>query len=220
MLNKVIRKTWGRAPSSIIDASCGIGTQAIGLTQLGYNVSASDLSPEAINRAKREAKSRNVTIPFYVSDMRNLTEVHSKPADVVITIDSAIQHLLSDDAIISAFQQFYNLSKIGGGCIISTRDYEGENIQSGTIRPYAIKEINGIRYVILQVWDCHEAIFRLSMYIIRDFGDRNCVTSVLRTQYYPITIPHLMRLLEQAGYVNIQRIDDIFFQPIIVGNKV
>src|SRR5262245_35679225 len=32
----------GRA---ILDAACGIGTQALGLAQLGYNVTASDLSP-------------------------------------------------------------------------------------------------------------------------------------------------------------------------------
>jgi len=220
ILNSVIRKTWGKGPVSIIDASCGIGTQTIGLTQLGYRVSASDLSSGAINRAKREAESRNLSIPLYISNMRNLTEVHSKPADIVISIDSAIQHLLSDEAILCAFQQFYALSKSGGGCIISARDYENENIENGTIRPYGIKEIDGAKFLILQVWECRANIYGLSMYIIKDLGRENCTASVFRTQYYPISISHLMELLEKAGFVDVQRIDNIFFQPIIIGSKV
>ncbi len=40
---------------SVLDVSCGIGTQALGLAGLGYQVTASDLSPGAIVRARKEA---------------------------------------------------------------------------------------------------------------------------------------------------------------------
>ncbi len=43
--------------------------QALGLAQLGYEVKASDLSAEEIERAKKEAFQRNLQIAFSVADM-------------------------------------------------------------------------------------------------------------------------------------------------------
>ena len=67
-LSALIEAEW---PSSrkILDVSCGIGTQAIGLAMQGYAVSASDLSEKMIERAKREAHSRNVEVSFSVCDI-------------------------------------------------------------------------------------------------------------------------------------------------------
>jgi 2-polyprenyl-3-methyl-5-hydroxy-6-metoxy-1,4-benzoquinol methylase len=46
MLDSVIREIWGDDASSVLDVSCGIGTQARGLSGKGYHVTASDLSFE------------------------------------------------------------------------------------------------------------------------------------------------------------------------------
>ena len=43
-INSVIRDTWGTAVNIVLDASCGIGTQALGLAELGYTVAARSLS--------------------------------------------------------------------------------------------------------------------------------------------------------------------------------
>jgi 2-polyprenyl-3-methyl-5-hydroxy-6-metoxy-1,4-benzoquinol methylase len=50
--------------SDVLDAACGIGTQTLGLAQLGYRVTASDLSPRAVTRAREEAATRGLTIAF------------------------------------------------------------------------------------------------------------------------------------------------------------
>src|SRR5579859_4697440 len=59
-LDSVIREFWGQDHRTILDVACGIGTQALGLAQLGYTVIASDLSPNAIDRAKYEAAQRGL----------------------------------------------------------------------------------------------------------------------------------------------------------------
>jgi 2-polyprenyl-3-methyl-5-hydroxy-6-metoxy-1,4-benzoquinol methylase len=41
-LDSLIRRHAIKPCSSLLDASCGIGTQAIGLAALGYNVAGSD----------------------------------------------------------------------------------------------------------------------------------------------------------------------------------
>ena len=57
-LDRLIRdqsKTDGR---KLLDCSCGIGIRAIGLAQQGYDVAASDISSEAVARAKSEAATQ------------------------------------------------------------------------------------------------------------------------------------------------------------------
>jgi len=38
MLDSVIREIWGDRVFSVLDVSCGIGTQSLGLARLGYQV--------------------------------------------------------------------------------------------------------------------------------------------------------------------------------------
>lgn len=50
-LDAIIRKDVGPPPRSILDVSCGIGTQALGLAALGHAVTASDLSSTVVVRS-------------------------------------------------------------------------------------------------------------------------------------------------------------------------
>ncbi len=62
-LDRIIQKNKNahRQNLTLLDCSCGIGTQAIGLALLGYNIHATDLSPKAVERAKTEAKRMGAT---------------------------------------------------------------------------------------------------------------------------------------------------------------
>src|SRR5262245_32507082 len=63
-LDGVIRERWGDGHLSILDAACGIGTQALGLATLGHRVTASDISDAELERAAREARDRGLAIHF------------------------------------------------------------------------------------------------------------------------------------------------------------
>src|SRR5271166_5356607 len=69
-LSSIIHERWGIGSQTILDVSCGIGTQAIGLAKRGFVVTASDLSAGAIARAKTEARDRAVEINFSICDMK------------------------------------------------------------------------------------------------------------------------------------------------------
>ncbi len=51
-----------RDAETVLDAACGIGTQAIGLARAGFAVTASDLSPAAVARCSREAAARGLPV--------------------------------------------------------------------------------------------------------------------------------------------------------------
>ena len=53
-LDGIIQEHFSDKVNSILDVSCGIGTQSLGLANLGYLVSGSDLSSQAIQIAQKE----------------------------------------------------------------------------------------------------------------------------------------------------------------------
>ena len=81
----------GLVQKSVLDVSCGIGTQAIALALNGYAVTGSDLSKNAIKRAAEEAAKRNVDTEFSVCDMREAHAHHGTGFDVVVSADNSIR---------------------------------------------------------------------------------------------------------------------------------
>jgi SAM-dependent methyltransferase len=219
LLDRIIQEVWGTRVTSILDVSCGIGTQAMGLTQRGYQVWASDLSPKAVDRAKRETLERGLEIPFSVIDMREVYSAFKRQFDLVISVDNSVPHLLTDDDILLAFKEFYKCCKSGGGCLITVRDYETEDHQSGKMIPYGTRVDGDKRYHIFQVRDYQNDTYQVSMFFVEDKGDGNPETYVMRTRYYAISIDKLCVLMEQAGFIDVMRLDDEFFQPVIVGTR-
>lgn len=218
MLDSVIHEYWGDA-TSILDVSCGIGTQSLGLSGLGYRVTASDLSIEEVERAKQEAAIRNLSIEFSVADMRYAFNHHTQQFDVVISCDNSVPHLLSDQDILNAFQQIYECINPGGGCIITVRDYEKEDLSKQQVVPYGIREEDGVRWLLWQVWDPHPPKYDVTFYFVEDRGEQECRTHAFRSKYYSIGVPSLMELMQQAGFHDVRRLDGRFFQPMIVGTK-
>jgi SAM-dependent methyltransferase len=219
MLDALIQHYWGDKARDVLDVSCGIGTQSLGLAELGYQVTASDISPHAIKRAKKEAALRDLNISFQVADMRSAFKVHSKEFDIVISCDNSVPHLLTDNDILKAFQQIYSCTKPGGGCIISVRDYQAEEKSENELKVYGSREESGINYFIFQYWEWDDEIYDLSLYFIEDDGRKHCKTHVMRSRYYAIGTTKLIELMSKVGFEDVARLDDVFFQPVIVGTR-
>jgi SAM-dependent methyltransferase len=217
-LDAVIREEWPNT-EAVLDVSCGIGTQALGLAGLGYRVTASDLSSEAVERAKREASARGLDISYSVADMRDAYRHHARQFDVVISCDNSMPHLLSDRAILEALEQLHQCTRPGGGCIVTVRDYEQEDLSCQQIKPYGIRDENGVRWLLWQVWDPHGTTYTVTLYIVEDRGESDCHTHVMRSTYYAISIGQLERLMGQAGFEQVRRYDDRYFQPMVIGTK-
>jgi hypothetical protein len=151
--------------------------------------------------------------------MRNSFEHHQQQFDVVISCDNSVPHLLSDEDILCTFRELFNCTRPGGGCIISVRDYEKEDLSQQQIKQYGIREENDIRWLIWQVWDPSHSTYDVTMYFVEDRGGPVCKTHVFKSRYYAVRISVLERLMQQAGFEDVRRLDGKFFQPIIIGTK-
>ena len=199
----VMRERWGTGIQTILDVSCGIGTQAIGLAKRGFAVTASDLSSAAVARARDEAQIRSVEIEFSVCDMRTAHSHHRRRFDVVISVDNSITHLLDSDQLLTALRQMYECTRPGGGCLLTVRDYDREERGTNLVKPYGVREECGKRYVIFQVWDFVGHLYDLAMYfVIDDRVSEQLTTHVMRTQYNAIGTDQLLALMGTAGFTS------------------
>lgn len=65
ILDKVFKDNGYNMESEILDCACGIGTQAIGLADMGYRVTASDISINELKEARQRASRHNAGISYY-----------------------------------------------------------------------------------------------------------------------------------------------------------
>jgi|SRR5579864_3298247 len=220
ILDGVIREFFGNDASTILDAACGIGTQSIGLAQLGYLVNATDISRSEIEMARAEATKRGLDIEFRVADMRQLTETYDRTFDVVLACDNAIPHLLSDDEIRQAFEQFYQCAGPAGGCIISVRDYANMERAGKKIYPRTTHEIPGGRLILFDLWEFEGDYYDFTTYIVEDKGQATADTRAIRGgRYYCVTLSRLENLLTQAGFRQVVTLKNRLYQPLMIGVK-
>jgi SAM-dependent methyltransferase len=218
MLAGLLRERW-RPAERVLDAACGIGTQALGLAAEGFMVVGSDISTAALTRAARESAARGVDIEWCRADLRSLSSVHRPGFDVVLACDNAIPHLLSAAEILGALREMRALTRPGGGCVISTRDYDATPRGGTQMIPYGVRETPAGRVAVFQVWDFVAAeLYDLSMYFVHDLDARPRV-QVFRSRYLAIGLAPLAELLREAGFVDVEVLTGRFFQPVLVGTN-
>ena len=74
-LKELIEGTQARQPGKVLDLGCGTGTNAIYMTQHGWQVTAIDFVPRAIEAAKRKARAANVQPALMVGDVTKLDQL-------------------------------------------------------------------------------------------------------------------------------------------------
>lgn len=220
VLGSVIHNEVGRKPLTILDCSCGIGTQAIGLALRGYNITGTDISMEAIRRARREAKSFGVSIKFDVADFRDLSRKVSGFFDVVISCDNSLPHLLSDNDLEAAANSMWSKLKPNGIFLASIRDYdEILKERPKSTMPQVFDDANGKR-IVFQIWDWMEdkPFYIFHQFILKE-SDDGWKVSRYSAQYRALYCQELTGILSKAGFSNIHWLmpdKTNYYQPIVI----
>ena len=86
-IEKILKK---HKVKTVLDLTCGTGSQVFWLTERGYKVTGSDISPGMLKIAKRKAKRDKISVELLQGDMRS---IKVGQFDAAITIFNAIGHL-------------------------------------------------------------------------------------------------------------------------------
>jgi glycine/sarcosine N-methyltransferase len=224
-LDRLIQERRGPGAHTILDCACGIGTQAIGLAQLGHRVHATDLSPNAVARAEREAAARGVSLSFEVADLRTLAADVEGEFDVVLACDNALPHLLTDDELRLAVENLAAKLRPGGLFLASLRDYDRLVLERPRGEgPRVFDDIRG-RSISFQVWDWAEdgSRYRLHQFLVQQ-DDAGWQTRHFSTDYRALLPAELVGALRQAGFplgsIHWHEPEESgFFQPIVTAVK-
>lgn len=219
-LDRFLTEARGRSPLNVLDVSCGIGTQAIGLAERGHHVTAADVSVASVARARREAERRNLDIAFEVADMRECATISARKFDVVLSADNSVPHLLGDRDISVALQAFHDCLLPGGIVAVSIRDYPSmeEERVSPEFQVYGFRKQGADRYFVFQTRDWDGDMYDVTMYFVRQVReDQPAQVTTGRSRYYAITVDRLTTLLKSTGFRDVKRVDGVLHQPIVAG---
>ncbi len=220
ILQNIFRKFNFDRSADILDCACGIGTQAIGLAAIGYNVTASDISDVEITEAKVRAADANVNIRFEHADFRALSDVFTEKYDIVIAMDNALPHMLTSEDLGKAVKSIAAQIKENGIFVGSIRDYDALLKDKTPYSPPYIHKTELGQRVSFQTWDWNGDFYKLTQYIIDD-GNALQVNK-FECEYRATQRDELTRLFLACGCRNAEWLfpdDTGFYQPIVVVRK-
>lgn len=220
ILEKIFLDNGFNKSARILDCACGIGTQAVGLALLGYDITASDISNAEIAEAKKRALKNNVNIRFENADFRNLTKIFSEQFDIVIAMDNALPHMLTKNVLETAVKSIVNQIAMGGMFVASIRDYDVLiDSKPPYSAPYIHKTEKGQR-VSFQTWEWNGENYKLVQYIIDD--EKNLQVSKFECEYRAVRREELTNLLISNGCKSVVwkfPEETGFYQPIVIAKK-
>ena len=220
ILDRLFKENGYNEKSTVLDCACGIGTQAIGLADLGYNITASDISEGALTEARKRAENSGANIDFVNADFRTLPKTFSKQFDTIIAMDNAIVHMLTKDGLKAAIRSISDILAEGGIFVASIRDYDSLlESKPPYSAPYIHKTQNGQR-VCFQTWDWNGGNYKLTQYIIED--DNSLKTSKFECEYRAVRREELSSMLISNGFCSAEwkfPEETGFYQPIVVAKK-
>jgi ubiquinone/menaquinone biosynthesis C-methylase UbiE len=223
ILDKLIRNQGFDPTTKLLDCSCGIGTQAIGLALQGYDIQGTDLSPKSIARAKKEAKNFGVKIKFQPADFRKLTQVIKEQFEIIVTCDNSLPHLLTDKDLTLVIKNIYKVMAPNGLLIASIRDYDTLLKEKPTVTQPHINGKGESRYFSFQewIWDTKKPIYSLNHFIVKK-QKNNWKTECRNATYRAIKRAELTEFLKAEGLSSItwhMPKETGYYQPIVTAKK-
>ncbi len=223
-LDRFLADEMGRpGPYSLLDCTCGIGTQAIGLALQGHRVHASDLSPVSVEQARQEADGFGVAMGFSVADIRDLGATLSQSFDAIISCDNAIAHCLSDDDLGAALASIKARLNPGGMLLLSLRDYNALLAEKLRFNNQHVQDRPDGRRVVFQLWDWAEdsRSYRNHQFLIKETNG-NYEIKHFETQLRVLLQDEIVAAVQAAGYEEVRwhpPESSGYYQPIVTGRK-
>lgn len=218
ILSNLFNKYAKRDIKKVLDCTCGIGTQAISLAYEGFAVTGSDISRNELTVAQKEADKRKLNIKFIYADCRYLRNSISEKFDAIVSIDSALPHLLTKVNFVLAFNSIYDALCDGGIFISSYRNYE-ELLKTKPNMAYPIRfrKNRDINYTIFRKWEWKKNIIFSKQYVIEE-SLSNTKLYVNDYKQWAITKNELLDITKETNFSEIYWLmpeESGFSQPLL-----
>lgn len=205
----------------VLDPACGVGTQAVPLAELGYNVVAADPSEGMLAEAKRLAAQRNAcaNIEFVRAAFDDLPDAVGGLFDAIVCKGNALPHLLTDEAIQNTLRTFFDYLRPGGLLVIGMRDFELFMQNRPRFLPgFDHTDASGNEFISYEIWEWEDEPITIAtqhLYLTQGKPPNNLHTIKRSVQYRPLTLDEVKVVLLELGYTHFREYPDRWEQVII-----
>ncbi|MBO0664557.1 class I SAM-dependent methyltransferase [Jiella sp. MQZ9-1] len=108
----------------VLDTATGTGFHAIDFAKAGYDVTAIDLVPSMVARARSNAAQHGAVIAAFACDWRNLADCVSGPFDALVCLGSSFPHLVDASERAVVLRTFRSILRPGGLLMLDHRNFD------------------------------------------------------------------------------------------------
>lgn len=119
-----LREVLGKPPKSILDIACGTGGYSLGLSELGYKVTACDLDAKMLELLESKAEGQGLDIGIIRADMANLNRQLSGRFNLAFCIGNSVVHLENINEIKEFLRNAKNLLENDGSLVIQIINFD------------------------------------------------------------------------------------------------
>ncbi len=206
-LDKLLRP---QRVGAVLDCTCGIGTQAIALALLGYEVSASDLSEENLAEAQRGADEYGLFVAWHQADVRYLDNISlAGPFDAVLSLGNSLSHLLTEADMQAALRQMADQTRPGGLVVVGQRDWDviaAERPRFRFRQEHADTPAPGQRTVLWDLWSYDHPLVTFEVFF-SEGGPDGWQTDVYPLRYRMWQRREMVEMMEEAGLTNVREVE-------------
>jgi SAM-dependent methyltransferase len=162
-----------RGVKRVLDVACGGGLQSLALAELGYQVTAIDISPGMIAEAKRNGERRGVAVDWVVGDWHDLSHLFAEPFDAVVCWGNSLSHVADADDLAAVLGETASVVGPHGICSVQLRDWDRVIAErpKGAIRQ--VKQTPEGRLISFDVWQYPAPeVMVMEIFVLRERGDR------------------------------------------------
>ena len=190
----------------ILDCSCGIGTLAIPLARLGYEVSGSDASRGMVEQAILAARHTDLNIPLICCTWEDLPSHFTDRFDLVFCVGNSIGHTRNREEMLRSLEGMRAVLRNGGKLVLHSRNWEQLRKEKKRFTHFEWRERGGQRCLPLYAWTFPEGFddaHTIDVVLVFD----SCGKASIRSYpivYYPFHIEDLIERLRCAGFTDIR----------------
>ncbi len=191
-----------RSVRIVLDSAAAGGRHVRYFQELGYTSHGSDFSAEMIAECRRTDPTHSAD--YFVSDFRELATKTSPPYDSAVCLGCSLPHLPTERDFSKALDNFAAILKPGGVLITQFVNFDKITKSGERIRPLNHTVRADGEYFFLRVYDfisLTEMVIHLNILIKRGMDWEWKTQS---TTLFPIPADTYLKLLEQAGFRDIQ----------------
>ncbi|SHI44398.1 class I SAM-dependent methyltransferase [Lutispora thermophila] len=186
--------------SSILDCSFGTGNLTIVLAEMGYKVSASDISEAMLEKGREKALKKGLDIELKQCDFRNLSKNFHDKYDCVMSTGNSLPYVKNDE-LEKVLREMDALVRDKGYLYFDIRNWDKiiRTHQRFYFYPPFFKD--DIRINLFQIWD-HNSDGTITFNIVYSFEKENKVIQreIFEEIYNPVSKDFIIKVLDELGY--------------------